>query len=136
MNLKIQACLLADQSVSLRRISNRLLRNAKRVAARKSNSYIPNTLFNEVYAERMRVRKEARVLHLSRAYLSGRPYQQLEEICYEPVPIADICNLLMGGMDPKDYHDWTINYNKLFADVKVWATPNPYMGDPLPFVVQ
>jgi len=75
-------------------------------------------MFYGAQAERVKARKEARAVHLARAYMKGLEYKDVEAFHREPTPLYDIASLLL----PDSYVDnWANDYNNLLLDLKDWS---------------
>jgi len=123
MSLKIQAIKLAETSKFMRRIEkNEMLKRRKH---HMYDQYGRNThpynmmMFYGAQAERVKARKEARAVHLARAYMKGLEYKDVEASHREPTPLVDIANLILPYRE--GYEQWVQDWHNLLADIGDWS---------------
>jgi len=125
MSLKIQAIKLAATSKLMRSIEKKEVEKRRAHLVNEyfyigSNTHPYNMMkFYGAQAERVKARKEARAVHLARAYMKGLEYKDVEASHREPTPLVDIANLLLPYRE--GYEQWVQDWHNLLADIRDWS---------------
>lgn len=77
--MKLLTIITASEIRTLRGWEKKYAKASRKALNKGKNNSFFNELREEVYAERMAVRKDARAVHLAKSFLSNKDYKQVEQ---------------------------------------------------------
>lgn len=113
IDMRVEAVSLAAEAKQLKREEKKALRQARYVkvnyGAQQTSARMAYLRHRNCYVERMALRHDARIHHLSRMYMDGKPYLMVEQSTHRPVDPEELARNIWTwdpAVDPEAVAIW------------------------------